>query len=91
MQTYGDYATAINKAMEYTYWQTPAFRDREIQRRLEAERETARQHEARQRKASSVAGTGGNGASRTEPPAKVDPWQAVAAGIREAQNDGVPS
>jgi hypothetical protein len=92
VQTYGDVAVAIEKALEYQYWQDPTFRERELQRRIDATKESQRQHAARQRKAASVTGTGGNGASRTEAPAKnTDPWAQVAQGLREAQSNGQPT
>lgn len=81
---------AMQKALEYAYWQTPSYREAEIQRRMEAERAAQQQHDTRKKKAASVTGTGGNGASRTEPPKGQDPWSLVTAGIRDAMNNGEP-
>lgn len=86
----GDHSLAIQQAMDYQYHITPEFRQREIDKQLEATRAQQQAADTRKRKASSVSGTGGNGADRTTPPPKTteDRWAAVAAGIAEAQNNG---
>lgn len=81
---------AMHKALEYAYWQTPSYREAEIQRRMESERAAQSDHDTRKRKAASVTGTGGNGASRTEPPKNLSSWDMVTAGIRDAMNNGEP-
>jgi hypothetical protein len=88
----GDIPTATVKALEWAYWNDETYREREIQKRLATNPVVQKAHEDRQKKAASVTGTGGNGASRTEAPSKnADPWAAVAQGLREAQSDGVAS
>lgn len=84
----GDHSLAIQQAMDYQYHITPEFRQREIDKQLEATRTQQQAADTRKRKASSVSGTGGNGADRSTPPPKTpqDRWAAVAAGIAEAQN-----
>lgn len=86
----GDVATAAEKALEYAYWQTPTFRQRAIDAEIEKSRQAAIADDERKRKAASVTGTGGNGASRTAPPPKTNDerWGAVTAGIAEAMNNG---
>jgi len=88
----GNVEQATIKALEWAYWQDETFRERELNKRIAARTDVQQQHKARQTKAASVTGTGGNGASRTEAPSNktADPWGAVAQGLREAQNNGVP-
>lgn len=90
MQASGDASEAMYKGLDYLYWQTPSFRERELQRSIEARQAAEQEHSTRRRKASSVTGTGGNGASRTDaPPATPDQhWGAVVQGIREAMTNG---
>lgn len=89
VQAHNSPEAGITAALDYVYWQTPEFRNREIQRQIEAQAEAEKQHAQRKRKASSVTGTGGNGASRTEAPKKsTNPWDNVAAEIRDAQTNG---
>lgn len=89
----GDIAQATVKALEWAFWQDEVCRERELQKRLSNHSTVQQNHEGRKAKAASVTGTGGNGASRTDPPSKAsaDPWARVAEGLREAQNNGVPS
>lgn len=89
----GNVELAMNAALEWAYWQDEPMRERELQKRAAATPAVQQAHKARQAKAASVTGTGGNGASRTDAPSKAskDPWAEVALGIREAQNNGVPS
>lgn len=86
----GDVKQAMKAALDYAYWQNPTYRDREIQKQYAALEEQKKAEATRKRKASSVSGTGGNGASRTQaPPATNDSrWAAVAAGLGEAMSNG---
>lgn len=86
----GDIAKGMEAALDYAYWQNPAYREREIQKQYAKVEEQKKEEAARKRKASSVTSTGGNGASRTAPPPKTndDRWAAVAAGLGEAMNNG---
>lgn len=89
----GNVDTAIQAALEAQYWQTPEYRQRETDRVIEANKAQQEKDDKRKTKASSVSGTGGNAASRQAPPPKTneDRWAAVAAGIREAQDNGQQS
>lgn len=89
----GDVQLAMNAALEWAYWQDEPMRERELQKRLSTHPTVQAKHEDRKTKAASVTGTGGNGASRTDAPSKAnaDPWAAVAQGLRDAANNGVPS
>lgn len=91
VQHHGSVGLAMKEALNWAYWNDEVCREREISRRAAEHPTVQGAHQQRQAKAASVTGTGGNGASRTEAPAKnTDPWAAVADGIREAQNNGVP-
>lgn len=93
VQTFNDPEVAIQQAMDHAYWSNPAFRQREIQKEQDALKAKTQTDDTRKRKASSVTGTGGNGAPRTSTPPKTpeDRWAAVAAGIAEAQSNGQQS
>lgn len=93
VQATGNPQTAIQAALESQYWQTAEFRQRETDRQIEANKAKQDTDDKRKRKASSVSGTGGNGASREAPPPRTpeDRWAAVAAGIRDAQDNGQQS
>lgn len=84
----GDIAKATEAALDYVYWQTPTFRQRETEKQYAAMEEAKKQEATRKAKASAVSGSGGNGASRTAPPPKTndDRWAAVSAGLSEAMN-----
>lgn len=86
----GDVAKAMEAALDYTYWSNPTYRQREIEKQQAAEAEKKRAEDTRKRKASSVSGTGGNGANRAAPPPKTpeDRWGMVATELREAMGNG---
>lgn len=91
----GDPQVAMREALGHFYWRDPDIRAAAIQREVDARVSTNQSHEERKAKAASVTGTGGNGVSRTTPPPKVlssdDRWGAVAAEIKEFQNNGSPN
>ncbi len=67
----GDPATAMEKAMEAVYWQTPEYREREVQKQLAQERKTTSKETTRKTKASSLT-SGGGSVPRVEPSATKD-------------------
>lgn len=91
----GDPAVAMQNAMDYHYWRTPEFRDRQVEKEVVARTARTQEHDARKGRAASVTGTGGNGTSRTTPPPKVlssdDRWGAVAAELKEVMSNGSPN
>lgn len=89
----GNVELAMSAALDWAYWQDEVCREREIAKRVTTHPAVQQKHEQRKTKAASVTGTGGNGASRTDAPSKAnaDPWAAVAQGLRDAANNGVPS
>lgn len=86
----GDVTKAMQDALDYAYWQNPTFRQREADKQLAAQEDQRKADATRKKKAASVTGSSGNGASRTAAPPKTndDRWAAVAAGIAEAQGNG---
>lgn len=90
VNAYQDPAEAMFRGLDYLYWNTPTFRDREIQRQIEARQAQEQNHQQRKAKASSVTGTGGNGASRTQaaPTTPDGHLAALTQGLREAMNNG---
>lgn len=89
----GNVELAMSAALDWAYWQDEVCRERELAKRVQTHPSVQQQHKARTTKAASVTGTGGNGADRNAAPSAQpnDPWAAVAQGLREAQNNGVPS
>lgn len=90
VSAYNDPAEAMYRGLDYLYWNTPTFREREIQKQVEASKAQEQNHQQRKQKASSVTGTGGNGASRTQAPPQTPDghWAALAQGLAEAMNNG---
>jgi hypothetical protein len=90
-QAQGNTTQAMQDALSYFYWQTPSFRDREMARRIEELAATKQVNDGRKQRAAAVTGTGGNGASRTNPPKQVtndNRWGIVADELREVMSNG---
>lgn len=86
----GQPAAAMNAALEAVYWTTPQYQQREVERRLAAERAAQTSTDTKTAKASSLTGGGGS-VPRTEPPAQTGRQatiQGIADEIRNAQNNG---
>ncbi len=83
-----DAAMAMEKAMEAVYWSDDTYRQREMDKRLESERQTRGKEVVKQRKAGSLTGTGGS-AARVEPPAtKEDRRSEMVKEVANAMNGG---
>lgn len=93
VQTHGgDVAAAMSKALEFSYYQDPTFRSRLIEQEVESRATKETVHQSRKKRAASVNGTGGNGASRVAPPAKPVsgrfPMEEITKELREALSNG---
>jgi hypothetical protein len=81
----GNIAAAMDRAMEMVYWSDPSMQTRELNTRLESEREEATERVNRKRRASSVATSGGNVSRQAPAPTTADGRkQAMADEIRQS-------
>lgn len=88
-QVNGNISAAMQRGLEMVYWNDPDMQNREMNLRLERERDEAAEKTKRRRKAGALAGSGGN-VSRTTPP-PTDPSsrrQAIADELRQSMNGG---
>lgn len=92
----GDYARAMDMALEAVYWSDENFRQAEIERQaaaqVEAERERARADAQRQRKAGALSGSSGSvPRERSGPLTPADRKAAMTREVAEAMGRGTPS